>query len=81
MNQRALLSDGQPLPVRSRVLQPGVGLGEGQIEKTVQDARDRLWQPTPNFPTPAALRPRLGPKSRESTMRYWALIALSIDLV
>jgi transposase len=34
---------------------PASGWEKGQIEKNVQDARHRLWQPTPNFPTLAAL--------------------------
>jgi transposase len=31
--------DGQPLPVRARVLQSGAGWEKGQVEKNVQDAR------------------------------------------
>jgi transposase len=34
---------------------PASGWEKGQIEKNVQDARHRLWQPTPNFPSLAAL--------------------------
>lgn len=29
---------------------PASGWEKGQIEKNVQDARHRLWQPLPNFP-------------------------------
>jgi hypothetical protein len=55
-------------PVRTRVLQPGFWLGgaeglpagqNGQVEKNVQDARRRLWQPLstsgPSFPDLEAL--------------------------
>src|SRR5271157_2955787 len=31
------------------------GWEKGQIEKNVQDARHRLWQPMPDFPSLAAL--------------------------
>jgi hypothetical protein len=31
---------------------PASGWEKGQIEKNVQDARHRLWQPMPNFPLP-----------------------------
>ena len=34
---------------------PASGWEKGQIEKNVQDARHRLWQPTPGFPSLAAL--------------------------
>ncbi len=34
---------------------PASGWEKGQIEKNVQDARHRLWQPTPNFPSLEAL--------------------------
>jgi transposase len=34
---------------------PASGWEKGQVEKNVQDARHRLWQPTPNFPTLEAL--------------------------
>jgi hypothetical protein len=30
---------------------PASGWEKGQVEKNVQDARHRLWQPTPRFPT------------------------------
>ena len=34
---------------------PASGWEKGQVEKNVQDARRRLWQPLPNFPHLAAL--------------------------
>jgi transposase len=34
---------------------PASGWEKGQVEKNVQDARPRLWQPMPNFPDLAAL--------------------------
>ena len=34
---------------------PASGWEKGQIEKNVQDARHRLWQPMPSFPSLAAL--------------------------
>jgi len=34
---------------------PAAGWEKGQIEKNVQDARHRLWQPTPTFPNLQAL--------------------------
>jgi len=34
---------------------PAAGWEKGQIEKNVQDARHRLWQPLPSFPDLAAL--------------------------
>ena len=34
---------------------PASGWEKGQIEKNVQDARHRLWQPAPSFPSLAAL--------------------------
>lgn len=34
---------------------PASGWEKGQVEKNVQDARHRLWQPMPNFPTLEAL--------------------------
>ena len=54
-SQRALLSHGQPLPVRGGVLQSGFRLGEGADRENVQDARHRLWQPMPHFPSLDAL--------------------------
>ena len=47
--QRSLRGDGQPFPIRRRVLHPASGWEKGQIEKNVQDARHRLWQPIPDF--------------------------------
>lgn len=29
---------------------PASGWEKGQVERNVQDARPRLWQPMPNFP-------------------------------
>jgi len=34
---------------------PAAGWEKGQVEKNVRDARHRLWQPTPAFPTLVAL--------------------------
>jgi transposase len=34
---------------------PAAGWEKGQVEKNVQDARPRLWQPIPNFPDLTAL--------------------------
>lgn len=34
---------------------PAAGWEKGQVEKNVQDARHRLWQPVPSFPDLAAL--------------------------
>ncbi len=34
---------------------PAAGWEKGQVEKNVQDARPRLWQPMPDFPDPATL--------------------------
>lgn len=34
---------------------PAAGWGKGQVEKNVQDARPRVWQPMPDFPDLAAL--------------------------
>jgi transposase len=49
---------------------PASGWEKGQIEKNVQDARHRLWQPTPNFPSLAALNDWLEARCRE----LWAEI-------
>jgi hypothetical protein len=49
-----------------------VGEG-GQIEKNVQDARHRIWQPTPSFPSLAALNDWLEARCRE----LWAQTARS----
>jgi len=48
---------------------PASGWEKGQIEKNVQDARHRLWQPMPNFPSLAALNDWLETRCRE----LWAL--------
>ena len=44
---------------------PASGWEKGQIEKNVQDARHRLWQPTPSFPSLAALNDWLETRCRE----------------
>jgi transposase len=44
---------------------PASGWEKGQIEKNVQDARHRLWQPTPNFPSLDALNDWLERRCRE----------------
>jgi transposase len=44
---------------------PASGWEKGQIEKNVQDARHRLWQPTPCFPSLAALNDWLETRCRE----------------
>ena len=44
---------------------PASGWEKGQIEKNVQDARHRLWQPMPNFPSLAALNDWLEARCRE----------------
>lgn len=49
---------------------PASGWEKGQIEKNVQDARHRLWQPTPSFPSLAALNDWLEQRCRE----LWAEI-------
>ena len=49
---------------------PASGWEKGQIEKNVQDARHRLWQPIPNFPSLAALNDWLETRCRE----LWAEI-------
>ena len=49
---------------------PAAGWEKGQIEKNVQDARHRLWQPTPSFPSLAALNDWLEARCRE----LWAEI-------
>ena len=43
---------------------PAAGWEKGQIEKNVQDARHRLWQPTPSFPSLAALNDWLEARCR-----------------
>ena len=47
---------------------PASGWEKGQVEKNVQDARHRLWQPTPRFPSLAALNDWLESRSKE----FWA---------
>jgi len=49
---------------------PAAGWEKGQIEKNVQDARHRLWQPMPSFPSLAALNDWLEARCRE----LWAQI-------
>ncbi|PZQ85411.1 MAG: IS21 family transposase [Ancylobacter novellus] len=44
---------------------PASGWEKGQIEKNVQDARHRLWQPLPNFPSLDALNDWLETRCRE----------------
>ena len=44
---------------------PAAGWEKGQIEKNVQDARPRLWQPIPNFPDLAALNAWLEQRCQE----------------
>jgi hypothetical protein len=50
---------------------PASGWEKGQIEKNVQDARHRLWQPMPNLPTLTALNDWLETRCRE----LWAQTA------
>ena len=50
---------------------PASGWEKGQIEKNVQDARRRLWQPTPSFPSLAALNDWLETRCRQ----LWAQTA------
>jgi transposase len=50
---------------------PASGWEKGQIEKNVQDARHRLWQPTPSFASLTALNDWLEVRCRE----LWAEIA------
>ena len=45
---------------------PASGWEKGQIEKNVQDARHRLWQPTPSFPSLASLNDWLGRRAAGS---------------
>src|SRR6201996_3718899 len=44
---------------------PAAGWEKGQIEKNVQDAPHRLWQPAPSFPSLAALNDWLETRCRE----------------
>jgi len=52
---------------------PASGWEKGQIEKNVQDARHRIWQPTPSFPSLAALNDWLETRCRD----LWAQTAHS----
>jgi len=47
---------------------PASGWEKGQVEKNVQDARHRIWQPTPRFPSLAALNDWLEARCKE----FWA---------
>ena len=47
---------------------PASGWEKGQVEKNVQDARHRIWQPTPRFPSLAALNDWLESRCKE----FWA---------
>ncbi len=49
---------------------PAAGWEKGQVEKNVRDARHRLWQPTPAFPTLAALNDWL----EQRCMALWSEI-------
>ncbi len=49
---------------------PASGWEKGQIEKNVQDARHRLWQPIPNVPSLDALNDWLEARCRD----WWSLI-------
>ena len=49
---------------------PASGWEKGQVEKNVQDARHRLWMPTPSFPDLAALNAWL----EERCIASWAQI-------
>lgn len=44
---------------------PASGWEKGQVEKNVQDARHRLWQPVPRFPTLEALNDWLESRCKE----------------
>ncbi len=44
---------------------PASGWEKGQVEKNVQDARHRLWQPIPRFPTLEALNDWLERRCKE----------------
>jgi transposase len=50
---------------------PAAGWEKGQVEKNVRDARHRLWQPTPAFPTLDALNDWLEQRCRA----LWAEIS------
>jgi transposase len=47
---------------------PASGWEKGQVEKNVQDARHRLWQPTPRFPSLDALNDWLEQRCKA----FWA---------
>jgi len=49
---------------------PAAGWEKGQVEKNVQDARRRLWQPLPSFPDLAALNAWL----EERCIEQWSQI-------
>jgi len=49
---------------------PAAGWEKGQVEKNVQDARHRLWQPLPNFPSLEALNDWL----ERRCLELWAQI-------
>jgi len=44
---------------------PASGWEKGQVEKNVRDARHRLWQPAPRFPTLDALNDWLEQRCKE----------------
>ena len=50
---------------------PAAGWEKRQVEKNVQDARPRLWQPMPNFPDLAALNAWL----EQRCLEFWREIA------
>jgi transposase len=54
---------------------PASGWEKGQVEKNVQDARPRLWQPMPNFPDLAALNAWLERRCLE-LWREWTCLGL-----
>ena len=53
---------------------PASGWEKGQVEKNVRDARHRLWQPTPVFPTLHALNDWLEQRCKA----LWAEIKVSV---
>jgi hypothetical protein len=57
-----------PLSLQARVLQSGLWLGEGQVEKNVRDVRHRFFQPIPRFPSLEALNEWLETRSTP----FWA---------
>ena len=62
--ERAVRSHGQPLPIRGQFCNPASGWEKGRSRKTSR-TRHRLWQPTPSFPTLAALNDWLETRCRE----------------